>query len=82
MYGREAVDNKFFADEKLSKDLVAAMNPVFGVHRGPVITCQAMIGETLEDVQWWSNEGYFGVEMESATLFSVSKHFGVAAAAI
>jgi purine-nucleoside phosphorylase len=48
---------------------------------GPTVTCQGMIGETLEDVKKWSAEGYFGVEMEASTVFAVSKHFNVPAAA-
>lgn len=51
------------------------------VWRGPMVTCQAMIGETLEDVKKWSAEGYFGVEMEASTVFAVSKHFNVPSAA-
>lgn len=51
------------------------------VWRGPMVTCQAMIGETLEDVKQWSSDGYFGVEMEASTVFAVSNHFGVKCAA-
>jgi purine-nucleoside phosphorylase len=41
-----------------------------------------MLAETWEDVQNWSKEGFVGVEMEAATVFAVSKHFNVPAAAI
>jgi uridine phosphorylase len=41
-----------------------------------------MLAETWEDVVRWSNQGYVGVEMEAATVFAASKHFGVPAAAI
>ena len=41
-----------------------------------------MLAEKWEDVEQWSTEGYAGVEMEAATVFSASKHFGVPAAAI
>lgn len=51
------------------------------VWNGPIITCQAMIGETLEDVKKWSTDGYYGVEMEASTVFAVSKHFNVPSAA-
>lgn len=51
------------------------------VWQGPMVTCQAMIGETLEDIKGWSAQGYYGVEMEAATVFAVSKHFGVPSAA-
>jgi purine-nucleoside phosphorylase len=51
------------------------------VWRGPMVTCQAMIGETLEDVKKWSADGYYGVEMEASTVFAVSQHFNVPSAA-
>jgi uridine phosphorylase len=51
------------------------------VWHGPTVTCQAMIGETLDDIKQWSSEGYYGVEMEASTVFAVSKHFNVPAAA-
>lgn len=51
------------------------------VWNGPMVTCQAMIGETLDDVKKWSRDGYFGVEMEASTVFAVSQHFNVPSAA-
>ncbi len=41
-----------------------------------------MLGETFEDVEAWSRAGYYGVEMETATLFSVSNHFNVPSASL
>ena len=46
------------------------------------MTCQAMLAETEADVKVWSEQGYYGVEMEASTLFAVSNHFGVPSAAI
>lgn len=40
-----------------------------------------MIGEDFDDIKKWSAEDYFGVEMESSTVFAVSNHFGVISAA-
>lgn len=51
------------------------------VWRGPLVTCQGMIGETQDDITQWSKEGYVGVEMESSTVFAVSNHFNVPCAA-
>lgn len=51
------------------------------VWEGPMVTCQAMLGETAEDIQNWSNHGYYGVEMEASTVFAVSNHFNVPCAA-
>lgn len=76
IYNRESPIQ--YPDTKLS-DKIASELESYGekVWRGPIITCQAMIGETMEDVKQWSNEGYFGVEMESSTVFAVSNHFNV-----
>lgn len=41
-----------------------------------------MLGETWEDIQQWSKEWYYGVEMESSTVFAVSNHFNVPSAAL
>ena len=46
------------------------------------MTCQAMMGESFEDIQQWTIEGFLGVEMEAATVFSVSNHFNVPSAAM
>lgn len=51
------------------------------VWQGPMVTCQAMIGETAEDVRDWARDGYYGVEMEASTVFAVSNHFNVPCAA-
>lgn len=52
------------------------------VHEGRTMTCQAMLCETWEDVQRWSNNGYVAVEMEAAAMLATSKHYGVPAAAV
>ena len=41
-----------------------------------------MMAETWNDIQNWSQAGYLGVEMEAATVFSISKHFKIPAAAV
>jgi purine-nucleoside phosphorylase len=75
-------NNKYEADAELSNAITEKLEKKYKVHRGKTITYQAMLAETWEDVEQWSTEGYAGVEMEAATVFSVSKHFGVPAAAI
>ena len=40
------------------------------------------MAETWEDIVKWSKEGFYGVEMEAATVFAVSQHFNVPAAAV
>lgn len=76
IYNRESPTQ--YPDTALSEEITSKLE-AYGakVWRGPIITCQAMIGETMEDIERWSNDGYFGVEMESSTVFAVSNHFGV-----
>ena len=52
------------------------------VWEGPTVTFQAMMAETWDDVQSWSKQGFYGVEMEAATVFAVSNYFHVPAAAL
>jgi len=79
MYDPYSKDNKHFSDKKLSESLKKRLRLKSKIHEGPVITCQAMMFESWEDIQSWSKEGYLGVEMETSTVFAVSKHFGVPA---
>lgn len=80
IYNRES--NTQYPDKELSKRIASKLGEDgTKVWRGPMVTCQAMIGETLEDVRDWSNNGYFGVEMEASTVFAVSNHFNVPCAA-
>ena len=69
-------------DEKLSESLKSRLSNEVKIWEGPVVTCQAMIGETTEDVQTWAKDGYYGVEMETSTVFAVSSYFNVPATAI
>jgi purine-nucleoside phosphorylase len=80
IYNRES--NVHYPDKYLSEKIAKALE-VDGttVWRGPMVTCQAMIGETIEDIKMWSADGYYGVEMETSTVFAVSKHFDVPSAA-
>ena len=82
MYLRDKKDNRFYPDKKLSEEAINLLKDKQNVVSGPVITCQAMMGETWGDIQKWSNAGFYGVEMESSTVFSVSEHFKVPSTAI
>lgn len=75
-------NKRYEADKELSNAIAKKLTEKYTVHRGKTVTYQAMMAETWEDVLGWSREGYVGVEMEAATVFSASKHFGVPAAAI
>jgi len=81
-YERSALDNKHYSNVNLSNKIKNKINSKYKVWEGPVMTCQAMLGETLEDVQKWSNDGYYGVEMETATIFAVSNHYNIPSAGL
>ena len=49
---------------------------------GKTTTCQAMLAETLEDIQNWSKEGCLAVEMEASTVLTVSNYFQVPASCL
>ena len=82
MYDRSVKDNKHFSDKALTKHLKDRIGSQCKIWSGSTTTCQAMLAETPEDIQDWSKEGFLGVEMEAATIFSVSNHFNVPSAAI
>ena len=69
-------------DEPLNQRLIKQLEQRHKVWHGPTVTCQAMMAETWEDIQQWSNDGYYGVEMEAATVFAVSNHFKRSSAAL
>lgn len=81
-YQDEIKDHKHYSDKKLSNLLIEKISINTKAWHGPVVNCQAMMGETYEDIVAWSNDGYYGVEMETATVFSVSRHFKVKSAAL
>ena len=82
MYDLILNENKHFSNEKLNNNLFKRSEGITKIYRGPVMTCQAMLAERWQDVSEWSSQGYLGVEMETSTVFAVSKHFNVPASAI
>lgn len=81
MYQPNVKNNKHYADKKLKEEFVKSISD-YKVHSGPIITCQAMMGETFEDIKRWEEEGYLGVEMESSTFFAVSNSFNIPSVAL
>lgn len=76
------VANRHAADIALVQKLASELGRKHTVWQGPTITCQAMMAETWEDIQRWSSQGYYGVEMEASTVFAVSNHFKISSAAV
>jgi uridine phosphorylase len=46
------------------------------VHRGPSVTWPTLFNQPVARVLEWQQEGYLGVDMETATTLSVAAHFG------
>lgn len=79
MYARTQTPPFFSAHRQLRTELAEAVGaPVRG---GSIVSIQAMLAETPEDVAMWQKKEYAGVEMECASMFAVAEHFGVPAAA-
>lgn len=81
-YQTHISNNKHYSTEELSKIFENKLKADNNVFLGPVTTCQAMLAETWEMIEKWSAEGYYGVEMESSTVFAVSNHFNVKCTAL
>lgn len=81
IYQRDNPSCVYLADPALTSRLENRFLPKYVVRRGKLTTCQAMHGETWDDVVGWSAAGFDGVEMESSTLFAVSNHYNVPCAA-
>lgn len=82
IYDKESTDFKHYPDINLSNKLMSDVGDKYNVKTGSIITNQAMLGESLEDIMTWSSDGYTGVEMETSTVFSISKSFGVPSTAV
>ena len=65
-----------------TKELIKNTPKELKIDTGPIMGCQAMMGETWEDVKSWSEAGYSGVEMETAVFFAVSNHYKVPCGAL
>jgi purine-nucleoside phosphorylase len=52
------------------------------VHTGSVYTTCALCAESADDVAAWASQGHIAVDMETATVYSVARRFGVPAVAI
>ena len=76
--------NKQTKHEAAGKSLTKAILEKLGgvVINEKTVTCQAMLAESKEMIDQWSEQGYAGVEMEAATVFAVSNHFNVQSAAM
>ncbi len=61
------------------KRLLASGRPV---HTGVIYTTCALCAESADDVAAWAARGHIAVDMETATVYSVARHFGVPAVAM
>lgn len=79
MYERTGTPLFFSAHEQLRMELAETIGKT--TRDGSIVSIQAMLAETAEDVASWKEEGLTGVEMECASLFAVAEHFKVPVAA-
>lgn len=79
MYARPETAKVFPSDAQLSEELTENIGAP--IDRRPIISIQAMLAETREDVVAWEKEGYAGVDLECATIFAVANHFKIPVAA-
>ncbi|MCX6793110.1 MAG: hypothetical protein NTY12_03710 [Candidatus Falkowbacteria bacterium] len=82
MYNRDNDSFVYESDIVLSNAIKEKIKHREKIHEGKLMTVQAMLAETKEDVDDWSEQGYVGVDMESSTIFAVSNHFNVPSAAL
>lgn len=82
MYQREKTDNLFYSNDSLNNKIKNNFIQEKTIYEGNLVTVQAMLAETKEDVDLWSEKGYLGVDMESATLFAISSHFNTPSASL
>lgn len=65
-----------------SPNLVDLLKPVWfdpvALHKGPIWTTSALLGEGIQEVQKWSRQGYIAVDMETASTFAVAEYFQMA----
>lgn len=79
MYNRNG-NSTYTSDSQLRETLVD--NIATSVVSGKMLSIQAMLAETREDIDLWSQSGYQAVDLETATVFAVANHFNVPAAAM
>lgn len=82
MYQPDNFSNMHNSDPLLSEALIKQIRHRETIHRGELMTVQAMLAETEKDIISWNAQGYLGVDMESATMFAVSNHFDIPSAAL
>jgi uridine phosphorylase len=73
------------SDIRLSQSLkraILAREPESVIHRSPQVTISGgILSETRTQIKAWSNVGYGGVDLETATTFALASRFGMQAAA-
>ncbi|KUK83748.1 MAG: Purine or other phosphorylase family 1 [Microgenomates bacterium 39_6] len=80
-YDRDNQENIHYPDQELSNEIKRELGNQ-NYWKGPIMTCEAMVAETKEDIDRWTQEGYYGVEMETSTIFAISNHFEVPSASL
>ena len=65
------------ASPNLVDFLTPAQAEPVALHKGPIWTTSALLGEGKSEIQRWSHQGYIAVDMETASSFAVAEYFRV-----
>ncbi len=82
MYQRNNSDYIYKSNDKLNLLIKSFLKNKENIYDGKMMTVQAMLAETSEDIESWSKDGYSAVDMESSVLFAISNHFNVPSTAV
>lgn len=82
MYQRNNSDYIYKSNDKLNLLIKSFLKDRKNIYGGKMMTVQAMLAETSEDIEFWSKENYSAVDMESSVLFAISNHFNVPSTAV
>lgn len=65
------------ASPELADFIIKARSAPIAIHKGLIWTTSALLAEGKAEIQYWSNQGYIAVDMETATTFAVAEYFGM-----
>ncbi|MFD2630165.1 nucleoside phosphorylase [Oceanobacillus kapialis] len=68
--------NMVYADQELVKEAIAYCEKKgYSYVTGNIYSTSAMLTETTEMIKNWSNQGFIGVDMETATTFAIAEKY-------
>jgi purine-nucleoside phosphorylase len=77
MYNDHSLSSNYYPDRDLLDLLYSRVSAEKKTVKGNVITCEAMMAESMEYFNEVAEKGYSGVNMETATFYAIGKRFNV-----